>query len=155
MKKIKVRYERHPELEDIEVVIRSSGRDATVERLMEKITGQSPALLTVTSMNGEVLQIAADDVISAAVFNKLTLLVTEDGSYTVRQPLQSLEQALHEAHFVRVSRHEIVNLDKVRKYDFTLNGTLRLELAGGMETWASRRCIPAIRRRLSERKGTL
>lgn len=155
MKKIKVRYERHPELEDIEVVIRSSGRDAAVERLMEQITGQTPALLTVTSMNGEVLQIAADDVISAAVFNKLTLLVTEDGSYTVRQPLQNLEQALHEAHFVRVSRHEIVNLDKVRKYDFTLNGTLRLELAGGMETWASRRCIPAIRRRLSEGKGTL
>ncbi len=30
----------------------------------------------------------------------------------------------------------------------TISGTLRLELEGGMETWASRRCIPEIRRRL-------
>ena len=43
---------------------------------------------------------------------------------------------------------EIVNLDKVLRYDFTLAGTLRLELTGGIETWASRRCIPVIRKRL-------
>ena len=47
-----------------------------------------------------------------------------------------------------IKKFQIVNLAKVRRYDFTVAGTLRLELAGGMETWASRRCIPEIRRRL-------
>jgi ribose/xylose/arabinose/galactoside ABC-type transport system permease subunit len=37
---------------------------------------------------------------------------------------------------------------KVKFAVFTISGTLRLELEGGMETWASRRCIPEIRRRL-------
>lgn len=149
MREIKTRFEQQPGLEEIEVVIRASNRDDDVERLMALLSGRPSKLLTVTSTGGELLRIAADDVISAAVFDKLTLLVTEDGSYTVRQSLQSLEQELSDTSFVRVSRHEIVNLNKVKKYDFTLNGTLRLELAGGMETWASRRCIPAIRRRLA------
>lgn len=149
MREIKTRFEQQPGLEEIEVVIRASNRDDDVERLMALLSGRPSKLLSVTSTGGELLRIAADDVISAAVFDKLTLLVTEDGSYTVRQSLQSLEQELSDTSFVRVSRHEIVNLNKVKKYDFTLNGTLRLELAGGMETWASRRCIPAIRRRLA------
>lgn len=80
-------------------------------------------------------------------------IVTDDGeSCTLRQPLQSIENALDGVKFVRISRYEIVNLDKIQKCDFTLNGTLRLELTGGIETWVSRRSIPSIRRRLSGRE---
>ena len=61
---------------------------------------------------------------------------------------------LDKKHFLRISRFEIVNLNKVLRYDFTLAGTLRLELAGGIETWASRRCIPAIRKRLLGKEET-
>jgi DNA-binding LytR/AlgR family response regulator len=93
--------------------------------------------------------IARDDVVSVSVTGKQAQIVTEEGRYTVRQSLQSLESELDPDRFLRVSRHELVNMDKVERYDFTVNGTLRLELAGGMETWASRRCIPAIRRRLN------
>ena len=57
--------------------------------------------------------------------------------------------------FLRVSRFEIINLDMVRKYDFTLGGTLRIELENGMETWASRRYIPLIKERLSREEGYL
>lgn len=152
MKEIMIRFERKPELENIEVLIQASERDAAVDGLFERITGRKRKMVTVTSTGGELLRIAADEIISAAVFDKLTLIVTETGSCTVRQSLQSLEQDLEGGRFVRASRHEIVNLDKVRKYDFTLSGTLRLELTGGMETWASRRCIPAIRKLLTERK---
>ena len=79
-------------------------------------------------------------------------IITGDGSWYTRQTLQSLENMLDKNHFLRISRFEIVNLNKVLRYDFTLAGTLRLELAGGIETWASRRCIPAIRKRLLGRE---
>ena len=75
-------------------------------------------------------------------------VVTSNGSWYTRRTLQSLESDLAGRRFVRISRHELVNLDKVVRYDFTIAGSLRLELVGGMETWASRRCIPDIRRRL-------
>lgn len=153
MKEIKVRFEQFPELEQIEVVIRAAERDADVDRLLGQLSESTAELLTITTATGELMRIPANDIVSAAVFNKLTLIVTESSSYTVRQSLQSLEQDLEGGRFVRVSRHEIVNLDKIRKFDFTLDGTLRLELVGGMETWASRRNIPQIRKLLTERSG--
>lgn len=78
-------------------------------------------------------------------------IITSDGSYYLRQTLQGLEEKVDGRRFVRISRYELVNLDRVRRYDFTVAGTLRVELEGGMETWASRRCIPAIRKYLKER----
>jgi DNA-binding LytR/AlgR family response regulator len=78
--------------------------------------------------------------------------ITEDGVWYMRRTLQSLEDVLDMHRFLRISRFEIINLDKVIRYDFTVSGTLRMELAGGMETWASRRFIPTIRRVLLEKR---
>ena len=152
MKEIRTWFEQCPELEQIEVVIRAAARDADVDRLLRQLSESTAEPLTVTAATGELMRVSANDIVSAAVFNKLTLIVTENGRYTVRQSLQSLEKDLEGGRFVRVSRHELVNLDKVRKFDFTLDGTLRLELVGGMETWASRRNIPLIRKMLTDRR---
>ena len=57
--------------------------------------------------------------------------------------------------FLRISRFELINLSKVKKYDFTIGGTLRIEFENGMETWASRRYIPIIRERLTGEEGYL
>ena len=104
---------------------------------------------------GNLTPVNLRDIVSVSVEDKQIVILTSGNRYTVRQPLQSFEERLKTAvsgRFIRISRYEIVNLDKVRKFDFTLSGTLRLELAGGIETWASRRNIPAIRKKLSERK---
>ena len=148
MKKIQVRFERDETLEHIDVVIRASSRDAAVTKLMEQLSGEPPDVLDLTDTDGTPIQLVTDDVISVSVSDKLTLLITEDGRHIVRQPLQSIEQALDARRFLRISRHELVNTDKIEQYEFSANGTLRLVLAGGIETWASRRCIPAIRARL-------
>jgi DNA-binding LytR/AlgR family response regulator len=148
MKKINVRFEQDLSLEHIEVLVRASERDGDTEAVMARVSETPPEPLTVTDPDGLLRVIARDDVVSVSVTGKQAQIVTEEGRYTVRQSLQSLESELDPDRFLRVSRHELVNMDKVERYDFTVNGTLRLELAGGMETWASRRCIPAIRRRL-------
>ena len=148
MKKIRVRFECDPSLPDVEVLIRASEEDASVAALMEKLSGETPDTLTVFDGYGNVRTLPEREVILAAVDGKLVNILTADGSWYTRRSLQSLEEALDGRRFVRVSRYELVNLEKVTRYDFTVAGTLRLELAGGRETWASRRCIPAIRQRL-------
>ena len=148
MKTVRVRFERDRTLEHIDVVIRADSRDAAVTRLIEQISGEPPDTLNVTNTDGTLLRLVTDDVISASVSDKLTLLLTEDGRHIVRQPLQSIEGALDGQQFLRISRHELINVDKIEQYEFSANGTLRLVLSGGIETWASRRCIPAIRARL-------
>lgn len=58
--------------------------------------------------------------------------------------------ALNPSMFLRVSRYDIVNLQKVERFDFSVTGTLRIELADGQETWASRRFVPAVKERLKK-----
>lgn len=153
MKEIRARFERDEALEHIDVLVRAPERDAEVNALFERMTGAPPDTLTAAGPEGALCKLAVDDIVMVSVNGKHTRLVTEDESYTVRQALQSIESALPVQKFVRVSRYELVNIEKVRKYDFTLAGTLRLELSGGMETRASRRCIPAIRARLNGKEA--
>ena len=149
LKKINVRFEQDASLDHIEVVIRAREQDDSVMELINKISGQPSDILTVYDGNGNVRKLDPKKIVLASVDGKMVNLITEDGIWHTRQTLQSLEDILDKQWFVRISRYEIVNLEKILKYDFTVAGTLRIELTGGMETWASRRCIPAIRRRLT------
>lgn len=149
MKKINVRFECDPALEGIEVIIRAREQDGTVKELMQKLNGCPADMFAVFDEYGNFRSIRAGEIISASVSGKLVSLLTADGSWYTRQTLQNLESALSGERFVRISRFELINLDQVVRYDFTIAGTLRIELNGGTETWASRRCIPAIRRKLT------
>lgn len=148
MKTIRVHFEPEPALDHIDVVIRAPGMDEDVSALMDQLSGHPPDALMAFDGEGNLCSLSAGDIVMASVEGKLVSIVTEDGKWFTRRTLQSLEDELDSRWFIRVSRYELVNLRKVLRYDFTLAGTLRLELAGGMETWASRRCIPAIRKRL-------
>lgn len=149
MKEVRVRFERDNALGHIDVTVRAAERDAQVEAVMARAAGREPVLLAVTDAEGAQRLIPASDILLVSVSGKRVDVVTESGRYTTRQSLQSMEEALGGEQFLRISRFELANLAKVARYDFTLNGTLRLEFAGGNETWASRRCIPAIRQRLN------
>ncbi len=148
MKKISVRFEETPSLDSIEVVVRAACRDGEVEAIIEKLSGHPPDTINVTDDKGALRVIPVSNVVSVSVAGKQVDITTETERYVTRQSLQSLEEELEGSGFLRISRYELVNLKKVLKYDFTLAGTLRLELAGGVETWASRRSIPDIRRQL-------
>ncbi|MBO7669224.1 MAG: LytTR family transcriptional regulator [Oscillospiraceae bacterium] len=154
MKNIRIRFEPDSALSGIEITVRASEQDAEVAALMERIAGESGHTLTVLDGRGNLKTLAESEIILASVDGKSVRILTADGCWLSRRTLQSLEEQLDSRCFVRISRYEIVNLRKVARYDFTISGTLRLELEGGMETWASRRCIPEIRRRLKGKEAS-
>ncbi len=149
MKHIKILFEQDPLLPHIEVRIRSAAHDEQVEHLIRKISAADQDLLLLTDTNNVTHAITMDDIIRLTVSGKLLGVVTEDGEFQVVKTLQAMETLLDPEQFIRISRHEIVNLSKVQRFDFSLSGTLRLKLKNGEETWASRRCISAIRKRIS------
>ena len=149
LKKIHVRFEQDASLDHIDVVIRAPDQDDSVTDLINRISARPPDMLTAYDENGNVRKLDQKKIVLASVNGKVVDLITDDGIWHIRQTLQNLEDNLDKQRFVRISRYEIVNVEKILKYDFTVAGTLRIELTGGMETWASRRCIPAIRRRLT------
>lgn len=154
MKKMNVRFEQDKTLNDIEIVIRAGEQDEQVRALMESLTRREPAKLSVLDRDNCVAIVEEEKIVFVSADGKNVRITAADGVYKAKQSLQSIEELLGHS-FLRVSRFELINLKKVRKYDFTIVGTLRIEFENGMETWASRRYIPLIRERLSGEEGYL
>ena len=154
MKKINVRFERDKTLKDIDIVIRAGERDAQVDALIKTLTDRETEKLTVLDRYNCPSIIDETQIVFVSADGKNVRVTALDGIYRAKQSLQNLEEILSRK-FLRVSRFELVNLSMVRKYDFTIAGTLRIEFDNGMETWASRRYIPQIRKRLSGEEGYL
>ena len=154
MKKINVRFEQDKTVDSIEIVIRANERDAQITDLMERLAQRESFRLIALDKNECPGVIDEKDIVFLSADGKDVRIVTINGIYLARQSLRSFEETLSRT-FLRVSRFEIINLKMVRKYDFTIGGTLRIEFENGMETWASRRYIPLIKERLSQEEGYL
>lgn len=154
MKKINVRFEQDKTIDSIEIVIRANERDAQITDLMERLAQRESFRLIALDKNEGPSVIDEKDIVFLSADGKDVRIVTINGIYRARQSLRSFEETLSRT-FLRVSRFEIISLKMVRKYDFTIGGTLRIEFKNGMETWASRRYIPLIKERLSQEEGYL
>ena len=154
MKNVNIRFETDETLEDIEIIVRSNSEDKQISELLQRLKTIEPIKMTVLDENNCPNVIDESEIVFISVRGKSVQIVTSNGTYNARHSLQSIEKLLSRC-FLRVSRFEIINLKKVRKYDFTLGGTLRIEFINGMGTWASRRFIPLIKERLSEEEGYL
>ena len=154
MKKINIRFEQDQTLDTVDIVIRAASREGQVDALMESLAQCHHVRLTVLNQDNCPTVIDEKEIVVICADGKNIRIVTLSDVFHAKQSLQSVEDILS-GNFLRVSRFEIINLKMVRKYDFTLVGTLRIEFENGMETWASRRYIPVIRERLSGEEGYL
>lgn len=155
MKKINIRFEQDKTLDDIDIVIRASKKDVDVDNLIAQFSQNTPQKLTVLDRDECTCVIDESDIITVTANGKQVRVMTTKDVYTAKQTLQNIEGILSDRMFLRISRFEIVNLAKIHKYDFTIGGTLRIEFEGGMETWASRRYIPLIKKKLTKEEGYL
>lgn len=154
MKKINVRFEADKTIDDVEIVIRAAEKDDQIVSLIEKLSARGSVKLTLLDRNNCSCVIDEEEIVLVSADGKNVRVTATSGIYCAKQSLQSIEELLSRK-FLRVSRFELINLSMVRKYDFTIGGTLRIEFKNGMETWASRRYIPMIRERLSGEEGYL
>ena len=154
MKKINVRFERDKTTDDIDIVIRSAEKDDQVVSLIEKLSARESVKLTLLDRDNGSCVIDEDEIVFVSADSKYVRVTATSGIYCAKQSLQSIEEILSRK-FLRVSRFELINLSMVKKYDFTIVGTLRIEFENGMETWASRRYIPLIKEKLSREEGYL
>ena len=148
MKRINVRFEKDKGRDDIDVLFTASEVDGQVAALMNKVADPMSAMWKVDDERGFTVTLPEERIILVSVDNKKLKVTADDGVYWLKMTLQDIEAALNPSTFLRVSRYDIVNLQKVERFDFSVSGTLRIELADGQETWASRRFIPAVKERL-------
>ena len=71
---------------------------------------------------------------------------TAGGVYALRARLYEMERRLEGRGFVRVSASELVSARMIEGMDFSLTGTIRLTLRGGIQTYVSRRRVSEIKK---------
>lgn len=81
---------------------------------------------------------------------KFVRLHTAKGMHSVRQSMAELEQQLDSAHFVRISRSVIVNLDRIQEIQPWFQGDYVLILADGTRLTSTRGYRDSMRRLLGK-----
>lgn len=152
MKRVNVSFSADEGRHDIGVLFMASERDEQVDALMSRIEDPLADVLTVYDAEGAAVSLAESRIVSISVDNKKLRVIAENGIFQVKMSMQDIEAQLNPNAFLRVSRFDIINLARVQRFDFSMSGTLRIEMEQGLEVWASRRYIPAIKKRL-QRKG--
>lgn len=139
---MKVEFRIDPQVQEPVIYIIARERTPGIEALMRRLA--QPLKITAFSERGEVL-LEPSEIIRIYTERRRVLLDSVRGSFSLRSRLYELEEMLGED-FVRISNGELVNRDCILAMDFSLAGTIRLSLRGGMESYVSRRYVARIRR---------
>lgn len=140
---MKIVFRRNPEAKEIRVLVEARERTPEVEALLRRL--EPAGKLKAYGERGEIL-LDMDEIIRIYTEKRRVLVDSDRGSFTLRSRLYELEEKMDAAEFVRISNSEIVNRRRILHLDFSLTGTIRLSLKGGVETYVSRRYVSRIRR---------
>ena len=148
MKKVNLEFRKDPDCPDIDVTFTASELDEEVDTLMKRVRDPLETTFTVYNGKSAATLIQEDEIISISSDNKKLKVITDEGEYMLNKTLRDIEKELHPVAFLKISRYEIINLGKIKNFDFSVTGSFRIEMKNGMVTWASRRLIPEIKKRL-------
>ena len=142
---MKVEIQIDPSLDEPVAVLRSPSPTEEVEALAARLRGEAVPQPFTVYREREAARVSRSMVLRFYAEDKGVLCQTGTGTFTVRQRLYELEEALAGTRFVRVSNSEIVNLDRVTGLDLTLAGTIKMTLEDGTVCWVSRRYVKKIK----------
>ena len=147
---MKIEISIENEAEERKVVIHTEKVDDEITSLIERIKGnprEQSDSLTVFDENGA-LFIPFRDICRIYSQDKKVFAETIEGTYTLRPRLYELEESLDSRVFMRISNSEIINLRQVKRMDTSLTGTICVSMKNGTMTYASRRYVALIRKKL-------
>ena len=141
---MKVEFRHDPSAEEPRVLVLARERTPEVEALLLRL--RAPATLAAyDGERGEVL-LREEEILRVYTEKRRVLVDSSRGTFALRTRLYELEARLDAEEFVRISNSEIVRRGCILHLDFSLTGTIRLTLKGGIETYVSRRYVSRIRR---------
>lgn len=133
--------------ETLQVVIKCRKIDDEIVRLKYHIQMFDKKLQA--KKDNEWCLVNSFDVLYFESVDNRTFLYTKDDVMEVRQRLYELEMVLSDKDFIRISKSQIVNVNKIRSLKPEINRTILATMCNGEQLSISRKYVPAIRNMLS------
>ncbi|MBE5849951.1 MAG: LytTR family transcriptional regulator [Lachnospiraceae bacterium] len=134
------------------VTIRTKSNTQQVENIICAIEDVShsdfPQIAAVK--DDSVVFVSQRDIVRVHTEGRKLVIQTETEAYTVKRTLAGLEDVLNASRFLRISQSEIINLYKVKSFDFNLAGTIGVEFDCGIKSWVSRSRVKQIKALLKQ-----
>lgn len=143
---------------DIEVVIDSLFRDPKVTIQTERRTQEIDNIIyaiencaesdypVIKAYDGSAMELIAQrDIWRIYYENKRLMMRAENGVFQLRNTIAEMEVLLNKNRFIRISRSEIVNLKKIKRFEFSMTGTVGIVFDDDSRTWTARRYVKKIR----------
>ena len=97
--------------------------------------------------DSELLPIIPEDVVCFTTEENKVYAVLDEGRVKLKQRLYELE-GIFDTGFVKINQSCIANISKIKKFDVSLGGALRVEFKNGYRDYVSRRQVRAVKERL-------
>ena len=152
-KSINIKIDIDPSVSEPEVIIRTDEETPLIEQIVSAIQQcAGPDLQKLPAYRTDTLCVSLidqRDIIRIYTENRRLIISTRDGEYWMRSTLRELEAILDADLFVRISRYEIVGINWISEFDFSMSGTIKILFEDGSSTWVARRYVQIIEQRLA------
>ncbi len=139
-------------IEKLTVIIKNREKNDDVEGVINAIQtyADKKQPMIQAYFKGSVVMLPQRQIFRVYIVNRKIMIQTSERLYEVRKNLRDLEEVLDQESFIRISQSEILNIKRVKKFDFSSTGTIGVELENGEKTYVSRRRVKEIKAVLSK-----
>ncbi|MBQ6067819.1 MAG: LytTR family transcriptional regulator [Clostridia bacterium] len=149
---VSVSFSENKSLDGIEITVCAPEKNAQVEEILARFS-EKDAFLDLPTEGGRIFRVRRDGIIRIYSQNRSNYVSVADETIRTTASVSDLAAQLNEGGFLRISRFEIINLEKVVRFDFSIAGQLKIKLEQDQTVYASRRYIPVIRDYLKGGEG--
>lgn len=128
--------------ERIDIYIKEKSR---IVEDIEKLISQESELLC--HKDGEVYKLSFSEIVLFSVENEKVAVFTENDKFFIRERLYMIEEKMP-SDFIKLNQSAIGNIKKIRKFDCSVSGTLKVTFTNGLTDFVSRRQVKAVKERL-------
>ena len=143
---MKIEYEEDRLIHEVEVKIRAPMLDDKVLEIIASLKAKDKKIIGIKDNSSTILELR--DIYYFDSVDKKTFIYCENDVYETSLKLYELEESLAAFGFVRTSKQQVLNLDKVDSIQPESSSRLRLKLENGEIVVVSRQYAPIIKAKL-------
>lgn len=130
---------------DEEILIYAHQKTTLIDEIEQLVLGER---FQITGfLQNEIIKLDIKDIYCFTVDDGKLYAVCETQKYLLKKRLYIVEQMLDD-NFIKINQSSIANIHKIKKFDVSINGTLKVVLKNGYSDYVSRRNLKSVKERL-------